>query len=169
MLQKDNFIDLKIGDEFRYNRSRKHHKVINMFDYDGKTYVVVLGDSDSSHFEIREKNNLCGVYTYYGNVFDGVVEVNGYQVRGTGGKLLPTPKLVKEKVKKDTTKPAQEDVKKDITPKELTDFQKFYRVQRSGRINMTDIVTGSILAGISEEKYEDILWHYDEYKSGKRQ
>ena len=80
MLQKDNFIDLKIGDEFRYNRSRKHHKVINMFDYDGKTYVVVLGDSDSSHFEIREKNHLCGVYTYYGNVFDGVVEVNGYQV-----------------------------------------------------------------------------------------
>ena len=67
MLQKDNFIDLKIGDEFRYNRSRKHHKVINMFDYDGKTYVVVLGDSDSSHFEIREKNHLCGVYTYYGN------------------------------------------------------------------------------------------------------
>ena len=34
---------------------------------------------------------------------------------------------------------------------------------------MTDIVTGSILAGISEEKYEDILWRYDEYKSGKRQ
>ena len=157
MLQKDNFIDLKIGDEFRYNRSRKHHKVINMFDYDGKTYVVVLGDSDSSHFEIREKNHLCGVYTYYGNVFDGVVEVNGYQVRGTGGKLLPTPKPVKDKVKKDTTK------------KELTDFQKFYKVQCSGRINMTDIVTGSMLAGISEEKYEDILWHYDEYKSGKRQ
>lgn len=157
MLQKDNFIDLKIGDEFRYNRSRKHHKVINMFDYNGKTYVVVLGDSDSSHFEIREKNYLCGVYTYYGNVFDGVVEVNGYQVRGIGGKLLPTPKPVKDKVKKDTTK------------KELTDFQKFYKVQCSGRINMTDIVTGSILAGISEEKYEDILWHYDEYKSGKRQ
>lgn len=158
MLQKDNFIDLKIGDEFRYNRSRKHHKVINMFDYDGKTYVVVLGDSDSSHFEIREKNYLCGVYTYYGNVFDGVVEVNGYKVRGTGGKLLPNPK------------PAEEKVKKESKPiKELTDFQKFYKVQCSGKINMTDIVTGSMLAGISEEKYEDILWHYDEYKSGKRQ
>ena len=157
MLQKDNFIDLKIGDEFRFNRSRKHHKVINMFDYNGKTYVVVLGDSDHSHFEIREKNHLCGVYTYYGNVFDGVVEVNGYQVRGTGGKLLPAPKPVKEKSKKDTTK------------KELTDFQKFYKVQCSGKINMTDIVTGSILAGISEQKYEDILFHYDEYKSGKRQ
>lgn len=158
MLQKDNFIDLKIGDEFRYNRSRKHHKVINMFDYDGKTYVVVLGDSDSSHFEIREKNYLCGVYTYYGNVFDGVVEVNGYKVRGTGGKLLHNPKPVEEKVKKES-KPR----------KELTDFQKFYKVQCSGKINMTDIVTGSMLAGISEEKYEDILWHYDEYKSGKRQ
>ena len=158
MLLKDNFIDLKIGDEFRYNRSRKHHKVINMFDYDGKTYVVVLGDSDSSHFEIREKNYLCGVYTYYGNVFDGVVEVNGYKVRGIGGKLLPNPKLVEEKVKKES-KPR----------KELTDFQKFYKVQCSGKINMTDIVTGSMLAGISEEKYEDILWHYDEYKSGKRQ
>ena len=169
MLQKDNFIDLKIGDEFRYNRSRKHHKVINMFDYDGKTYVVVLGDSDSSHFEIREKNKLCGVYTYYGNFYDGVVEVNGYQVRGIGGKLLPTPKLVKVKVKKNTTKPAQEDVKKDTTKKELTDFQKFYKVQCSGRINMTDIVTGSFFFFFSEEKYEDILWHYDEYKSGKRQ
>lgn len=158
MLLKDNFIDLKIGDEFRYNRSRKHHKVINMFDYDGKTYVVVLGDSDSSHFEIREKNYLCGVYTYYGNVFDGVVEVNGYKVRGIGGKLLPNPKPVEEKVNKES-KPR----------KELTDFQKFYKVQCSGKINMTDIVTGSMLAGISEEKYEDILWHYDEYKSGKRQ
>ena len=157
MLQKDNFIDLKIGDEFRFNRSRKHHKVINMFEYNGKTYVIILGDSDYSHFEIREKNNLCGVYTYYGNVFDGVVEVNGYQVRGTGGKLLPAPKPMKEKDKKDNTK------------KELTDFQKFYKVQCSGKINMTDIVTGSMLAGISEEKYEDILWHYDEYKSGKRQ
>lgn len=157
MLQKDNFIDLKIGDEFRFNRSRKHHKVINMFEYNGKTYVIILGDSDYSHFEIREKNNLCGVYSYYGNVFDGVVEVNGYQVRGTGGKLLPAPKPVKEKSNKDTTK------------KELTDFQKFYKVQCSGKINMTDIVTGSILAGISEQKYEDILFHYDEYKSGKRQ
>ena len=169
MLQKDNFIDLKIGDVIRFNRSRKHHKVINMFDYNGKTYVIILGDSDSSCFEIREKNYLCGVYTYYGIMFDGVVEVNGYQVRGTGGKLLPTPKPVKEKVKNDTTKPAQEDVKKDTTKKELTDFQKFYKVQCSGKINMTDIVTGSILAGISEEKYEDILFHYDEYKSGKRQ
>lgn len=158
MLQKDNFIDLKIGDEFRFNRSRKHHKVINMFDYNDKTYVIILGDSDSSHFEIREKNNLCGVYTYYGNVFDGVVEVNGYRVRGTGGKLLPTPKPVQEKVKKEPE-----------PKKELTDFQKFFNVQCSGRINMTDIFTGSRLAGISEEKYEDILFHYDEYKSGKRQ
>ena len=33
---------------------------------------------------------------------------------------------------------------------------------------MTDIVTGSRLAGISEEKYEDIMWHYDEYKKGIR-
>ena len=157
-LQKDNFIDLKIGDEFRFNRSRKHHKVINMFDYDGKTYVVILGDTDYSHFEIMKKTTLCGIHTYYGNVFSGIVEVNGYQVRGTGGKLLSTPKPVKEKVKKES-KPQ----------KELTDFQKFYKVQCSGKINMTDIVTGSMLAGISEEKYEDILWHYDEYKSGKRQ
>lgn len=157
MLAKDNFIDLKIGDEFRFNRSRKHHKVINMFDHNGKTYVIILGDSEYSHFEIREKNNLCGVYTYYGNVFDGVVEVNGYQVRGIGGKLLPTPKPVKEKV----DKPKSE-------KKELTDFEKFLKVQKSGIINMTDIVNGSKLAGISESKYEDILFHYDEYKEGKR-
>lgn len=158
MLTKDNFIDLKVGDEFRFNRSRKHHKVINMFDHNGKTYVIILGDSEYSHFEIREKNNLCGVYTYYGNVFDGVVEVNGYQVRGTGGRLLLTPKPVVEKVAK--PKPEK---------KELTDFQKFFNVQCSGRINMTNVFEGARLSGLSVEKYEDILFHYDEYKSGKRQ
>ena len=52
---------------------------------------------------------------------------------------------------------------------ELTDFEKFRKVQKSGVINMTDIYTGSRLAGISEEKYEDILFHYNEYKEGKRQ
>ena len=169
MLQKDNEIELKVGDVIRFNRARKHYKIVSMFEYEGETYFTYISIVKYPSFHTASKDFLCGVDTYYGNIYDGVVEVNGYQVRGTGGKLLPTPKPVKVKVKKNTTKPAQEYVKKDITPKELTDFQKFYRVQRSGRINMTDIVTGSILAGISEEKYEDILWHYDEYKSGKRQ
>ena len=83
--------------------------------------------------------------------------MNGYQVRGTGGKILSTPKPVQEKIKKDTTK------------KELTDFQKFFNVQCSGRINMTNVFEGARLSGLSVEKYEDILFHYDEYKSGKRQ
>lgn len=91
VMPEKNLIELKVGDVFRFNRSRKHHKVIHMFDYKGKTYVVILGDSDYSHFEVREKNKLCGVYNYSGS-FDGVVEVNGSKVRGTGGKLLSTPK-----------------------------------------------------------------------------
>jgi len=157
MLQENNFIELKVGDEFRFNRSRKHHKLINVFDYNGKTYYIILGDSDYSHFEIMRKDRLCGVYTYYGNVFNGIVEVNGYKVRGLGGKLLPIPKPVKAKVEKHK-----------VEEKELTDFEKFLKVQKSGIINMTDIVNGSRLAGISESKYEDILFHYDEYKEGKR-
>ena len=163
MLQKDNFIELKVGDEFRFNRARKHHKVINMFDYNGKTYVNIIGDDGHSRFETWEKNNLCGVYIYYGNVYDGIVEVNGYQVRGLGGKLLATPKSVKEKVEK--PKPEK---KKPTDFEELTDFQRFLKVQRSGEINMTDIVTGSRLAGISETKYEDILFNYDKYLSGEK-
>ena len=157
MLEKDNFIELKAGDVFRFNRARKHHKVVSEFEYEGKTYVIIVGDTPGSHFEIHEKERLCGVYVFYGNVFDGVVEVNGLQVRGVRGKLLNTPKPVKEKAEK----PKSEE-------KELTDFQKFLKVQHSGVINMTDIVRGSRLAGISEAKYEDILFHYSEYKSGKR-
>ena len=158
MLLKDNFIELKVGDVFRFNRARKHHKVITMFDYNEKTYVIILGDGDYSHFEIREKNNLCGVDLYYYPVYDGIVEVNGYKVRGVGGKLLDTPIPVNEKI----AKPKQE-------KKELTDFQKFLNVQCSGKINMTNVFEGARLSGLSVEKYEDILFHYDEYKSGERQ
>lgn len=158
MLEKDKFIDLKVGDVIRFNRARKRHKIVNKFTYEGKDFYVIIGDSKYSQFETISKNNLCGIYTYYDNIYDGVVEVNGYVVRGLGGKVLDNPKPVQEKVKKEPE-----------PKKELTDFQKFFNVQCSGRINMTDIVTGSRLAGISEEKYEDILFHYDEYKSGKRQ
>lgn len=158
MQLKDNTIDLKVGDVFRFNRARKHNTVINEFDYKGEKFMVYIDDAQYPSMKIARKEALCGVYHYYGNVVDGIVEVNGMQVRGLGGKLLDTPKPVKEKVKKNPE-----------PKKELTDFQKFFNVQCSGRINMTDIVTGSRLAGISEEKYEDILFHYDEYKSGKRQ
>lgn len=158
MLEKDNFIDLKVGDVIRFNRARKHHKIVNKFNYEGKDFYIIIGDSKYSQFETISKNNLCGIYTYYDNIYDGVVEVNGYVVRGLGGKVLDNPKPVQKKVKKEPE-----------PKKELTDFQKFFNVQCSGRINMTDIVTGSRLAGISEQKYEDILFHYDEYKSGKRQ
>jgi len=158
MLEKDKFIDLKVGDVIRFNRARKRHKIVNKFTYEGKDFYVIIGDSKYSQFETISKNNLCGIYTYYDNIYDGVVEVNGYVVRGLGGKVLDNPKPVQEKVKKEPE-----------PKKELTDFQKFFNVQCSGRINMTDIVTGSRLAGISEQKYEDILFHYDEYKSGKRQ
>ena len=168
MLLENNTIDLKVGDVFRFNRARKHNTVINEFDYNGKTYMVFIDDVKYPSMKISPKEKLCGVYQYCDNFVDAVVEVNGKQVRGLGGKLLDNPKDVSKKKKKvvKKVKPA----KKDLFDfqEELTDFQRFLRVQRSGVINMTDIVTGSRLAGISESKYEDIIWHYDEYKTGKR-
>lgn len=158
MLEKDKNIDLKVGDVIRFNRARKRHKIVNKFSYDGKEFYNIIGESEHSRFETISKDRLCGVYRYYDNIYDGVVEVNGYVVRGTGGKVLDTPKHVQEKTKKESA-----------VEEELTDFQKFFNVQCSGIINMTDIATGSRLAGISEQKYEDILFHYDEYRSGKRQ
>ena len=43
-------------------------------------------------------------------------------------------------------------------------FLSYLRVQRSGVINMTDIVNGARLARISEDCYETILWNYDKLK-----
>ena len=43
-------------------------------------------------------------------------------------------------------------------------FLRFEYVRRSGRINMTDIVRGAKLAGISEDCYETIMWNYSELK-----
>lgn len=157
----NNIIDLKVGDIFRENGARKHNKVINIFEDEDITYIVFKAcDEGFSKFpDVRNKKYLCGVDHFYGNVWGGIVEVNGYTIRGKGGVILDTPKKVvkKEKVVKEKTE-----------TKPLTAFQKFVKVQRSGVINMTDIITGSRLAGISEEKYKDIMWHYSEYESGKR-
>ena len=164
MIQKDNKIELKVGDVFRFNRARKRNKVINEFVYNGETYMVYIDDSKYPSMHTASKESLCTVYHYYGNIVDAIVEVNGKQVRGLGGKLLDEPKHMTEKkvkVVKETK------VSKHVG--ELTDFQKFYKVQMGGKINMTDIVQGAALAGLSEEKYEDILFHYDEYKEGKHQ
>jgi len=43
-------------------------------------------------------------------------------------------------------------------------FQAFVRLQRSGVINMTDIVRGANLCHLSEDDYEDIMWNYNKYK-----
>lgn len=51
--------------------------------------------------------------------------------------------------------------KMDITKEE---FEKFERLQKSSKINMTDIVNGSKLIRISEKKYEEILFNYTELK-----
>ena len=158
MQLKNNTIDLKVGDVFRFNRARKHNTVINEFDYKGEKFMVYIDDAQYPSMKIARKETLCGVYHYYGNFVDCIVEVNGTQVRGLGGKLLDTSKPVKEKVKKDPE-----------PKKELTDFQKFFNVQCSGKINMTNVYEGARLSGLSVDKYEDILFHYDEYKSGKRQ
>ena len=166
MILENNYIELKVGDVFRFNRARKHCKVIAEFEHKGTAYLVYQGDTQYSRFQIGSKKALCSARRIYstGNAFDGIVEVNGKMVRGVGGKLLDAPKDVpvkEEKVVKVRMIPIQ--------PKDLTDFQKFLKVQKSGVINMTDIVRGSRLAGISEEKYTDIIFHYNEYMEGKRQ
>lgn len=157
MIQKDNKIELKVGDEFRYNRGRKHYTILNVFNYGGVDYFIIKGDGEYDGFEVVDKERLCCINVLYGNIYDGVVEVNGMIVRGAGGKLLTTPRLVTEKVYKPKPK-----------KKELTDFQKFFNVQCSGKINMTNVFEGARLSGLSVEKYEDILFHYDEYRSGIR-
>lgn len=40
MQEKENIIELKVGDKFRFNRARKHYMVMHMFDYEGETYVI---------------------------------------------------------------------------------------------------------------------------------
>ena len=162
-LLENNSIELKVGDVYRENKAHKFQKVVNIFEYNGEKFYNII-DTDKD-YGIRAANAkyLCGVDLIYGNVWNGIVEVNGKKIRGIGGKLLRTPKDVIPKTKKSIAR-----VEKQKSTKSLTDFQKFLKVQNSGRINMTDIVTVSMLAGISEEKYEDIMWHYDEYKSGKR-
>lgn len=159
MLVQNNTIEIHVGDEFRFNKGRKHYTVINSFDYKGHTYMVIVNDGEYRHMDIIRKDLLCGVNVYPGCAFDGIVEVNGKQVRGKNGIILEQPQDVKPKVVKPKEKPAAA---------EETDFQKFLKVQKSGKINMTDIVRGAALAGISETKYEDILFNYDEYKQGKR-
>ena len=43
-------------------------------------------------------------------------------------------------------------------------FDKFVRLQKSGAINMTDIVNGSSLIKESEDVYETIMFNYSELK-----
>lgn len=156
----ENNIELKVGDVFRLNKARKKCIVVNIFDYNGeKIYVhhhLEHHNNGLCHFETTSEKYLCGVTVYYGNVWGGIVEVNGKIVRGTGGKLI-TPKDVK---------PKKETPKKET--KTLTDFKKYVQLQNSGKINMTDTTSVAAITGLSLEKVEDIMWHYSEYKSGKR-
>ena len=173
------FIELNVGDVFRFNRARKHNLVVNKFEYEGETYYnyIEVGVKYPS-MHIRNEKYICYADVYHNDhIYNGVVEVNGYIVRGLGGKVLKNPKPVKVKTPVEKTfkvetpagKTAEVKVKfMPVDSSKLTDFQKFLKVQRSGVINMTDIVRGSRLAGISEEKYTDILFNYADYKSGKR-
>lgn len=43
-------------------------------------------------------------------------------------------------------------------------FDKFIRLQKSGVINMTDIVRGSSLIKESEDVYETIMFNYSKLK-----
>lgn len=157
----ENKIELKVGDVFRLNKARKKSIVVSLFDYNGSKMYVHHHLEDHikniGNFKISNENYLCGVTLYYGNVWSGIVEVNDKIVRGTGGKQLIKPKDVK---------PKKETPKKETKP--LTDFQKYVQLQNSGRINMTDTTSVAAITGLPIEKVEDIMWHYNEYKSGKR-
>lgn len=162
----EHYIDLKVGDVIRWNGCRKHCKIINEFVYEGEEYFNYIDDGKIPGKYVARKDWVCTAHTYAGwNSYDGVAEVNGKIVRGKGGVVLKSPKDVK---RKNVDKTFVNVKKPNIPKQEPSDFQKFRRVQLSGVINMTDIVQGSRLAGISEEKYEDILWHYSEYESGLR-
>lgn len=176
----ENIIDIKVGDVVRMNKSRKTETVIHEFSHDGKDYLVIEEPiNDRKELRVANKKYYLGVHVYYGNVWSGIVEVNGKKVRGTGGKLLDEPKEVVKKTKKVSKKVVE--MKTPIIPTTTptdtnevskTDFVRFLGVQQSGVINMTDIVNGARLAHISEEKYEDIIWNYDKYmnmyiKNGK--
>jgi len=43
-------------------------------------------------------------------------------------------------------------------------FLAFTKVQKSGQLNMTDIVRGAALAGLTEDEYTDIIWHFSQYR-----
>lgn len=162
-MNMENLIEIKIGDVVRFNNGRTLKKVLGTFEYDGDTHYVIDNIENKYNYSIMPSNQICGVHPFGGNLWDGVVEVNGFKVRGKGGELLETPVEVDwSKMKgKHSPKPVAEVV-------ELTDFQKFVKLQNSGRINMTDIAKGCAITGLSEEKYTDIMFNYQEYKEGKR-
>lgn len=160
----ENIIELKVGDVIRWNRARKYQEVVALFSHKDEDFAVLAdhGVSGYDHKEVVSMEYLCSVRPYYNTTcgWNGIVEVNGMTVRGHGGKLMDTPEPVTSKEHK---------AKCTVIPMGKTDFQKFVNLQRSGKINMTDIITGAALTGMSEEKYTDILWHYDEYKSEEKE
>lgn len=49
------------------------------------------------------------------------------------------------------------------------EFERFKKVQESGKINMVDMQRGAYLAHLSLEEYKDIFYNYKQYieKYGK--
>lgn len=43
-------------------------------------------------------------------------------------------------------------------------LEKYLEVQQAGLINMLDVANGTMLSGLSEEKYRDIIKNYKHYK-----
>lgn len=48
-------------------------------------------------------------------------------------------------------------------------FDTFVKLQKSGIINMTDIVKGAKITHMSEDDYFDIVWNYKQYKEQFKQ
>ena len=53
-----NIVTLKVGDIFRLNGAKKHNTVVNEFEYNGETFIVYIGDTPYSKFEIHAWGSL---------------------------------------------------------------------------------------------------------------
>lgn len=82
----DESLKLKVGDTFKKVRSKKVFTIVNEFEYEGKTYFTFK--EKGKWFSTVSKNSLETISFAYGNIWDGINEVNGILVRDKYGKII---------------------------------------------------------------------------------